>query len=108
MDSTLQMSTELLLLLDVRNAGEIRTRLTRSSEPSDVLLRQRVVLIKARLVCDAMQLRVAAHKAMLAEAREKMFTRTIGAEVLLLLSPSTNISQSLKAFGIDDNNDVSS
>ncbi|XP_066245112.1 EKC/KEOPS complex subunit TPRKB-like [Euwallacea similis] len=56
-------------------------------------------IIKPELICDPFQVVIAANKTLTSKKRT---TKSIFTEMLYNLSPSSNISQSLLKFGVDD------
>jgi len=58
--------------------------------------------VLATMICSCFSVVVAANKAIHSSLHEKMKTRGIHTEVIYNLSPSHNISESLKNFGIQD------
>ncbi|PIK57960.1 TP53RK-binding protein [Apostichopus japonicus] len=57
-------------------------------------------LLSAKKICDIFQVLVAATKAVGAKSNGKLKTRSINSEVLFSLSPSNNITESLRTFGV--------
>lgn len=57
-------------------------------------------LVSAKMVCDTFQVLAAATKAINAKANGKLKTRSINSEILFNISPSNNITESLKIFGV--------
>jgi EKC/KEOPS complex subunit CGI121/TPRKB len=82
------------LFRNVENSGEIKKQLMTGKLD--------VTVIKASLIANDLHIFVAANKAALSEIRGKRLTRTIHTEVLYNLSPSKSVTESLKIFGIDD------
>ncbi|XP_014261231.1 EKC/KEOPS complex subunit TPRKB-like [Cimex lectularius] len=58
-------------------------------------------LVKRILVVDAKQLLTAAHRALAAKNSGTLITRNVYSELLYNLSPSKNITQSLRTFGAE-------
>ncbi|XP_066146644.1 EKC/KEOPS complex subunit TPRKB-like [Euwallacea fornicatus] len=56
-------------------------------------------IIKPELICDPFQVVIAANKTL---TSKKQTTKSVFTEILYNLSPSSNISQSLSKFGVDD------
>lgn len=69
--------------------------------------RVKAAILNAATILDTFQVLVSARKAVESKAQKKMTTRTIYSEILYNLSPSKNISDSLKKFGLSgDEKDV--
>jgi len=95
--------------IELSSTGERLTvgLLTKLSNTAE--LRQRVMsgqldccLIKPSLVPSELVVATAANKACLARQRANMKTRSINTEILFNMSSSSNITDSLKRFGVDD------
>ncbi|GAA5869842.1 hypothetical protein JCM3774_000511 [Rhodotorula dairenensis] len=99
-------STVHLCLCAVRNAAELRSRLVAASQlpDDDEGNKERKAVdfafIDARMITSRMHALVAVQQALLAQADGALKTRTIHSEVLWMLEPGTNISDSLKHFGL--------
>lgn len=91
LDPSTGYSMELRLYRNVTNVSELRQKLMKGE--------LKCAVIKPSLIADPFQIVVAANKAVLAE---KTTTKSLSTEVLFNLSISTNITQSLIKFGIDD------
>ncbi|KAK3585840.1 hypothetical protein CHS0354_038365 [Potamilus streckersoni] len=59
-------------------------------------------LLKPKLILDKFQVIVAATRAIHNQKHEKMTTKTIHSEILFCLSPSKNISDSYRNFGLGE------
>ncbi|XP_059152478.1 EKC/KEOPS complex subunit TPRKB-like [Physella acuta] len=73
------------------------------------ILRQNVMsglieasLLKANMVIDSFQVLVAANKAVHLHRTNSMVTKNVHSEILYSLSPSKNISESFRSFGVSD------
>uniref|UniRef100_A0A914C8B6 Uncharacterized protein n=1 Tax=Acrobeloides nanus TaxID=290746 RepID=A0A914C8B6_9BILA len=77
---------------DVKNAVELR-KLLRCGEID-------AAFIRAELVVEPFILLAAANRAVHQAAHNRMFTRSLSAELIYSLSPTRNISESLNTFGI--------
>lgn len=90
----------------IRNAQELRTRLvTASTMPDGIegnLERERVrfTFIDAAMISSRLHLLTAVNQALLAESSDTLATHNIHSEVVWMLEPGTNISDSLKNFGL--------
>lgn len=91
LDPTSNSRIRIRLYKDVKNVGEIRTKLFEG--------KLNCCLLKPSLILDPFQVAVAANKAIVAE---NLTTKTIFTEILFNLSISKNITASLKTFGIDE------
>ncbi|CAG7830800.1 unnamed protein product [Allacma fusca] len=80
---------------DVVNAAEIRSTIFSSKLP--------ICLVQPQLVWDEFQLKAAVAKTIQNGKDGTMKTRSFATEILYWLSPSTNISESLKTLGAGDN-----
>mmetsp|Transcript_21609 Transcript_21609/g.30203 ORF Transcript_21609/g.30203 Transcript_21609/m.30203 type:complete len:179 (+) Transcript_21609:48-584(+) len=88
----------LILYKNVKNAKDLRALLLQGKEE--------VGFINAELILDEFQVLVAANKAIHYQKLGQMITKNIHAELVYNLSPNTNISSSLKQFGIGDSTHI--
>ncbi|XP_076369991.1 EKC/KEOPS complex subunit Tprkb-like [Tachypleus tridentatus] len=95
LDKNLKAKVTLMLYSDVTNSQELRQKLVEGSLQCSI--------IKPTLVLDTFQLLVAANKAVLSQQQGTLKTKGIYSEILYNLSPSKNITESLKTFGIGEN-----
>ncbi|XP_013786264.1 EKC/KEOPS complex subunit Tprkb-like [Limulus polyphemus] len=95
LDKSLKVKITLTLFSDVTNSKELRQKLVEGSLQCSI--------IKPSLVLDTFQLLVAANKAVLSQQQGTLKTKGIYSEILYNLSPSKNITESLKTFGIGEN-----
>ncbi|KAJ3028596.1 UNVERIFIED_CONTAM: hypothetical protein HDU68_001323 [Siphonaria sp. JEL0065] len=95
--SGLPQSVQLMLFENVLNTKEVKSKVI----AGDLSIPQ-CVMINPALVADAFQLQTACSRAYINQAQNSMKTKTIFSEILFSLSPSMNIAESMRQFGISD------
>lgn len=87
-------TTNLALFTDVTNSSELRQLIIQGKIEA--------ALLNASMIIDPFHVAIAGHKALQLFQQGKMKTKTLHSEIVFNLSPSTNINESFKKFGILD------
>ena len=94
-DCTQRQCLRVCIFKDVKNAMELR-QLLRSGQID-------AAIIRAELIIEPFVLLASANRAIQQAAHNRMYTRSLSAELIYSLSPTRNISESLNLFGIAEN-----
>jgi len=95
MNSRSNFQPVLLFYTDLQNGSEIRAKIM------DVSLQ--CAVLKPRYILDPFQVLVATQLAVNAKLDQTMKTRSVYSEIIFNMSPNKKIADSLKMFGIEDN-----
>lgn len=93
-----EYNVSVTLFQDVSNTTELREMLVKG--------KLEAALVNATMVPDVLSVLVAANKAVHLNVCGKLKTRNVHSEVLFNLSPTNNITESLKTFGMSDKDPV--
>ncbi|KAJ3415156.1 hypothetical protein HDV05_005436 [Chytridiales sp. JEL 0842] len=92
-----QQYIHLALYNSVSNAAQLK-KLIIAGDPSI----PECVMVNPKMVMDPFQVQMACTRALLNQTQGKLKTRTLLSEILYSFSPSTNISEAMKLFGVSD------
>ncbi|KAH8105411.1 CGI-121-domain-containing protein [Cristinia sonorae] len=95
------------LFSNVSNTAQLKQRLVSAATmPGPEGEQERAAVnfafIDARLICSFLHLQTAIYQAILADVQGALRTRTVHSEVLWALSPSTNITDAIRRYGISE------
>jgi EKC/KEOPS complex subunit CGI121/TPRKB len=94
------MLPHLIVYTELRNAAAIQENFTSNIAITSGQQDQRMVVVDLSLVVSEFHLQLATFKAVLNESQGRMKTKSITAEVLYQLSPSTKINDAIKQYSI--------
>ncbi|KAJ3058879.1 hypothetical protein HDU98_005059 [Podochytrium sp. JEL0797] len=96
-DSETPSAVFALLFESVKNAKDIKSKVIAGSPDMP-----QCVMVNPAMILDAFQLQTACVRAYMNQSQNAMKTKTILSEILFSLSPTLNISESMKRFGLSD------
>jgi EKC/KEOPS complex subunit CGI121/TPRKB len=94
------MLPHLIIYTELKNAAAIQENFTSNIAITSGQQDQRMVVVDLSLVVSEFHLQLAIFKAILNESQGRMKTKSITAEVLYQLSPSTKINDAIKQYSI--------
>lgn len=94
------MLPHLIIYTELKNAAAIQENFTSNIAITSGQQDQRMVVVDLSLVVSEFHLQLATFKAILNESQGRMKTKSITAEVLYQLSPSTKINDAIKQYSI--------
>ncbi|KAF8509429.1 CGI-121-domain-containing protein [Hysterangium stoloniferum] len=100
-------AVHIALFTNISNAVELRKRLVNAAKlKGEEGERERETVnygfVDARLITSRLHIQTAVYQAILAHVQGTMVTKTYHSEILWALSPSHNISEAIKRFGVSD------
>lgn len=108
----LDTSVYIWFLNNVTNLSQIRSSLIEASKldesnPNTTQERHRLdwCFLNPSMITSSQHLNTAIYQALLARSQQQLKTKTIYSEIMWTLSPGTNITDSIKKFGIDPKSD---
>ncbi|KLO17509.1 CGI-121-domain-containing protein [Schizopora paradoxa] len=103
-----EAKVHLALFTSVENGKEIRERIIKASTAEGAegdAAREAVnfAFVDAKLIASPRHLLTATYQSLLAESQESLKTKTVHSEIIWSLNPTSNITEALRRFGVNDN-----